>query len=304
MSVNQEVFATPNGYRARHYRSQDNLRIFFRDYPARLEAPDKIPLLCLPGVARNSKDFASLARRQMGARRVICPDYRGRGLSEYAKEWHQYQPPLVLGDIVDLLTSLNCHRVIACGTSFGGIMAMALAVRSPVLLAGVILNDVGPDVDHAGRKRVMGYIGRDMPQPDWPAAVQYLRRNFTMLSMESDADWLEFAQATFREGSDGQLHCDWDPKIAQPFLQSSGPAPDLWALFRALKPFPLLTFRGEISDILTPRTFERMAQEVSDHEQVTVPAVGHAPSLAEPVSREAISAFLGNCDKGAKASHV
>lgn len=289
-------------YRAGYYRSQDNLRLYFRDYPADPGAEEKLPLLCLPGVARNSKDFASLARRQNGKRRVICPDYRGRGLSDYAKDWQQYQPPMVLGDVVDLLASLNCHRVIACGTSFGGFLSMALAVRAPVLLAGVILNDVGPDVDHTGRKRVMGYIGRDLPQPDWPAAVQYLRRNFTMLSLESDEDWLEFAQATFREGSDGQLHSNWDPKIAQPFLQTSGPPPNLWALFRALRPFPLLSLRGEISDILTPRTFEHMAREIPHQRQVTVPAVGHAPSLVETASQEAIAAFLELCDE--QASHV
>ena len=290
-------------YRGRYYRSRDNLRLFYRDYPPGAETGDRLPLLCLPGVARNSKDFASLARRQQATRRVICPDYRGRGHSDRAEDWQQYHPALVLGDIVDLLASLNCHRVIACGTSFGGILAMALAVRAPVLLAGVILNDVGPDVDPTGRKRIISYIGRDMPQPDWDAAVQYLRQSLPMLSFDSDAEWREFADVTFREGSDGQLHVNWDPRIVQPFLQGGAKASDLWALFRALRPFPLLSLRGEISDILTEDTFAHMAAEIPHQQQVTVPGVGHAPTLLEPIAKDAIDAFLLRCDHQAEAGH-
>ena len=88
------------------------------------------------------------------------------------------------------------------------------------------------------------------------------------------------------------MHFDYDVNFVRPYAAGTAAVPDLWPFFRALGRVPVLALRGEASDILSPATFARMAQGKPDLVRVTVPGVGHAPSLNEPASRKAIDEFL------------
>jgi len=277
-------------FRERRVTSRDGLSLYLRDYGDAL-AP-RLPLLCLSGLTRNSADFARLAGRVCGERRVICPDYRGRGRSDYDPDWRHYEARTLLDDIASVLAALGIARAVVLGTSLGGILAMGLAAAKPLVVAGAILNDIGPTVETGGLAQILRYISADRPQPDWPTAATYLRRSLPFLSFTSDEDWLDFARATYREGADGALHFDWDIRLARPLRKARGAAPDLWPLYRGLGGVPVLALRGAASDILSAATFERMARETPAFVGVTVPGVGHAPSLDEPAAREAVDAFL------------
>jgi pimeloyl-ACP methyl ester carboxylesterase len=281
------------GHRERTLTAQDGLRLFYRDYGDPLAAGT--PVVCLSGLTRNSKDFDVLAARLSARRRVICPDYRGRGRSDYAADWRSYHPRVILGDLVQLLAATGVHRAVICGISFGGILAMALGVAEPTALAGVILDDIGPDLGAAGRARIMDYVSRDHPQPDWDTAVAALRAMFPTLSFKTDGDWRRFTEATFREGDDGRLHFDWDTALVKPFLAESEPR-DLWPLYRSLRHVPVLAIRGGLSDVLGEATLTRMAEEKPDLAHLTVPDVGHVPSLTEPETERAIDDLLARVD--------
>ena len=280
----------PEAYRERRYRSQDDLPLYYRDYGDPLSPPT--PLLCLTGITRNSRDFDRLAMRFAATRRVVCPDYRGRARSAYDPNWRNYRPETYLGDIRHLLAAANLHRVVVIGTSLGGILAMALGALQPASLAAVVLNDVGPELDRSGIGRILDYIGADRPQSNWPSAIAHLKTMFPKLGLETEEDWRRLAEGTFREEKDGTLHFDWDVALARPLLADRGEAPELWRLFRALRRIPVLAVRGGVSDVLTEATLARMAQEKPDLVRVTVPGIGHTPSLDEPVSRAALDAFL------------
>ena len=275
--------------RERVYTAADNLRLFFRDWGDEL-AP-ATPVLCLPGLTRNSSDFATLARR-LGPRRVICPDLRGRGRSAYAPDWRSYDPAIYVDDIRHLLALLGVGRVIVIGTSMGGLLGLALAVALPTSLAGLVLNDIGPEIGTAGAARVLDYISKDRPMADWPHAVAHLKEILPHLSLVADEDWLDFARGTFREDPDGQLHFDWDINLAKPLLNPPEPLPDLWALWQAAHPMPVLAIRGGVSDILSAETLVRMKATKPDLHQVIIPGVGHAPVLNEPLAVKAIDDFL------------
>ncbi len=276
--------------RERCYTAPDGLRLFFEDWGD--PRARRTPILCLPGLTRNSKDFTDFARRESGRRRVICPDLRGRGRSAYARDWRSYEPRTYLEDLRHLLAALGIGRLVVIGTSMGGLVGMAFAAAMPSVLAGLVLNDVGPDVDPDGGKRILDYISVDRPQPDWPTAVRHLRGRLKTLSLASEEEWLSFARATFREGADGLLHFDFDVNLTRPLLRSGGIEQDLWALWRALARTPVLAIRGEVSDILPAGTFTRMKAEHPDLAQASVPGVGHAPTLNEPPAREALDDFL------------
>jgi pimeloyl-ACP methyl ester carboxylesterase len=277
-------------FRERRIAARDGLSLYLRDYGD--PRSNRLPLLCLPGLTRNSADFARVAARQAGARRVVCPDYRGRGRSDYARDWRQYAPRTYLDDLAQLIAAIGQERVVVLGTSLGGLLAMGLAVLKPTAVAAVILNDIGPEVRQDGFGRLLDYISVDRPQPDWAAAASFLRRTLPMLSFRSDEDWREFARATYREAADGRLHFDWDVRLVRPLRTGSGAVPDLWPLFRALADIPVLALRGGASDILSDATFARMAEAKPDLVRVTVPGVGHAPSLDEQEARIALDDFL------------
>lgn len=280
-------------YRERRLGARDGLSLYYRDYGDPLAAG--VPLLCLAGLARNSKDFHPLASRVSGRRRVLCLDYRGRGQSDYDPDWRKYRHDVVLDDIFQLLAATNAHPVVICGVSYGGLMAMGLAVAAPSLLAGAILNDVGPDVDPAGSRRILTYIGQDRPQPDWDSAVAELRRALPTLSFPGADDWRRFTEATFRPGDDGLLHFDWDVQLVRPLLKPRE-VPDLWPPFGALRRLPVLAIRGGVSDVLSAATLQRMIAEKPDLAHVTVPGVGHVPSFEQPEVETAVDEFLARVD--------
>lgn len=276
------------GFRARRITARDGLALYVRDY-GDPHAP-RTPLLCLPGLTRNGADFARLAQRLAADRRVVCPDYRGRGRSERDRNWRHYAPQACLDDLAQVMAALGLERVVVLGTSFGGLLAMGLAVLKPGCVAGVILNDIGPEVRAGGLDRLIAYIATDRPQPDWSAAAAFLRQTLPTLSLRSEDDWLEFARGTYRSGPDGMLHFDWDVRLVRTL--GAGAVPDLWPLFRAIGRIPALALRGGVSEILAEATFARMADAKPDLVSVTVPGVGHAPSLEEPEARDAIDDFL------------
>ena len=277
-------------FRARRLAAQDGLSLYYRDYGDPLSP--RLPLVCLTGLTRNSADFADLADRHAGERRILCLDYRGRGRSAYDSDWRNYDPLIYVSDIAHLIAANDVHRAVVVGTSLGGVLTMALAVLKPTTLAAAVLNDIGPDVIAGGIARIMGYIGTDQPQSDWPSAIRYLRQLLPTLSIRTDEGWLKMAQATYRAGADGLLHFDWDVKLAKPLLAQSSSAPDLWPLFGALRRIPTLVLRGALSDVLSPETFARMALVKPDLERVTVPNSGHVPTLNEPEAAAAIDAFI------------
>jgi pimeloyl-ACP methyl ester carboxylesterase len=162
----------------------------------------------------------------------------------------------------------------------------------PAAVAGIVINDVGPDIQQEGVARILDYIGRDDPQPDWETAAQALERRLPLLGLQGAARWRRLAEGTYRMGEDGRLHVDWDTEIARPLRLRPRPPADLWPLFHALRGVPMLVIRGGQSDILTEATLARMIAARPDLRHVTLPGIGHVPQLDEPESLEAIDAFL------------
>jgi pimeloyl-ACP methyl ester carboxylesterase len=279
-----------SGFRECVFRSQDDLPLYWRDYGD--PASRRTPVLCLPGLTRNSKDFHLLARLLCRERRVLAPDYRGRGRSARDTDWHHYRPGTYLADVLDLLTVAGVHRLVAIGTSMGGLLAMGLAAVRPTMLAGLILNDVGPEIAGPGYRRILDYIGTDRPEADWDGAIAELKRMFPTLSLDTEAKWLRMANATYRRGADGTLHFDWDTALARALRSKPGELPGLWALYRGLGRRPVLAIRGGLSDVLSEATFDRMAEVKPDLQRVVVPNVGHVPALDEPEAATAIHEFI------------
>lgn len=278
-------------YREHFLTAQDGLKLYYRDYGD--AQSDRAPVICLGGVARNSKDFHELALHLCVQRRVLCPDYRGRGKSEWDSDYHNYRPEVHLSDLIHLMTATQVHRAIIIGTSYGGLLAMGLGAFQPTSLAGVVLNDVGPEISDSGAARISGYIGRDVRHDDWPAAAAATKAQFGAAFPDaSDDDWMDSARRIYVDDGNGKLRLDYDLALGKALQEQSGNVPDLWPLFGSLRHIPVLSIRGALSDVLSESTFARMASEKPDLVRVTVSNVGHAPMLDEPESLKAIDEFL------------
>jgi pimeloyl-ACP methyl ester carboxylesterase len=247
------------------------------------------PLLCLPGIVRTSGDFATLAHAIGTGRRVIAPDYPGRGQSGRSRDITRYAPEACLRDVLDICAALHLHSAIAIGTSFGGLLSMGLAAARPSLLRAIVLNDIGPELGSGGTEFVRRFIGHDIAFPDLDAAVTHLRAVLPPLSLDGDEAWRTMAALTYAPDGDGRLRPLWDTRIAR---LVNGRTPDLWPLFGALTHLPLLLVHGEASDILLPTTVTRMRTERPDMVVASLPGVGHAPTLTEPEVLGALRTFV------------
>lgn len=280
----------------RSWTSRDGLQLHFRDYPRSDPGPDdRPPLLCLHGLTRNARDFEDLAARLSGQWRVICPDLRGRGDSDYARDPMTYSPVQYFDDLEALLEDQAITRFVAIGTSLGGLLTMMLAARAPERVAAAVLNDIGPEIDPAGLARIREYVGQGRSHETWVHAARALQDTFQEAYPTYELpDWLRMAKRVMVIGSGGRIVFDYDMNIAVPFAAADNavPAPDMWPMFDALAGRPVLVLRGGLSDILSADTAARMAARGPDIELVTLPGVGHAPTLDEPDSIAAIDRLL------------
>ncbi len=277
------------------WASADGLTLRYRDYPGSEDrARARPPILCIPGLTRNARDFEPVAQAFAGEWRVICADLRGRGQSDYAKEPSSYTPVAYVADILALLDQAGLNRVVTVGTSLGGIVSMLLAVQASDRIAAAVLNDVGPEIEPAGLARIREYVGQGRSFPTWMHAARALMDQAGVAHPDfAIADWLRLAKRWMVVGGGGRIVFDYDMKIAEPFQQADPATPfDMWPVFRALAGRPLLAIRGALSDILSAATLARMQREIPAMETLVIPRTGHAPTLEEPAAQAAIVRLL------------
>ena len=281
----------PSPYTEAFSTSQDGLRLYTRVYEN--EAAGAATVLCLHGLTRNSRDFEDLAPHLQHRYRVIVPDLRGRGLSTWDPNPQNYQPAIYVQDILALLDSLGASAVTVIGTSLGGLLAMMLGVGYRTRIAGIVLNDIGPEADPVGIERIKGYAGRLPPPTDWSDAVAQTRTMFGDAWPNLSAErWSTIVRRGYRENAAGALRVDADPMIGEILRAAPAATANLWPFWKVLRGIPMLAIRGERSDILSAATFARMKAENPDLAQLEVAERGHVPLLDEPECTAAIDAFL------------
>jgi len=286
MDATQHLSAYKDGFLA----LSDGLRLHYRDYPGSRDLP---PIVCLHGLTRNARDFAEFAEIFSPRFRVVAPDFRGRGESDFDPQPGRYNPLTYAGDVQQLLDQLGIEQAILVGTSLGGIVAMVLATIAPQRVTAAILNDVGPQLERGGLDRIQSYVGKDLRFKNWEEAAAAIADNNNGLpATYSQADWVKAAQRACRE-EDGQIRYDYDMAIANVFRTvSAAPKYDMWPMFASLANKPLLIVRGENSDLLTGEALNRMRDQAPNAKAAVVAGAGHAPTLTEPDAISAIEAFL------------
>jgi len=273
------------------WQSHDGLRLYARIYSGPNSGAPTV--LCLHGLMRNSRDFEDLAPHLQRHYHVIVPDLRGRGFSARDPNPQNYQPAIYVQDILALLVTVDAPRVAVVGTSLGGMLAMMLGVTHPARITGIVLNDVGPEIDPVGIERIKQYAGRLPPARTWKVAVAQTVAVFgdAWPGLAPDR-WTALARRGYREDAAGVVEVDADPNIGEALRAAPAATLDLWPLWGALRNMPTLAIRGARSDILSAATFARMKHENPGLQQLEVANRGHVPLLDEPECIAALDAFL------------
>ena len=227
----------------RYFKSIEGLELYYREYGSRRSSGPT--LMCLPGLTRNGLDYEDLALYlEDNGFRVICPDYRGRGNSSYDTNWRNYNMHTYITDLQNLLFRAQVYRFALIGGSLGGMLAMTMGATLRAMVTGVILNDVGPDLDASGYSKLLDYLASETGHPDEAAAVAHLKEVQAHLNIQDDAGWSRYAHHLYRKDEAGRFNLNWDKGLLKALERGSGSS-DLWSLFRKLKSLPVLLLRGQ-----------------------------------------------------------
>jgi pimeloyl-ACP methyl ester carboxylesterase len=253
-------------------------------------------LVCAHGLARQGRDFDTLATALAAGWRVVCPDVVGRGQSDFLKDPSGYIIPTYVADMVTLVARLNVERVAWVGTSMGGLIGLALAALPGSPIHRLVLNDVGPVIEFAALERIGTYLGAPLRWPDEAAAADYLWSISQSFGPHSREQWLALCRPQLKPAPEGGLMSHYDPAIALPYrsftpeLAKAGETL-LWASYDALR-CPTLLLRGAQSDLLSAATAQAMAQRGPRARLVEFESVGHAPTLVAPDQVACVRDFL------------
>ena len=248
-------------------------------------------IVCAHGLTRNGRDFDALATRLSARWRVVCPDMIGRGRSDRVADPQLYALPQYVADCVTLVARLDVEHVAWIGKSMGGLIGMLLAALPGTPVARLVLNDIGPEIDEAGRDRIATYVGQDpvfATEAEGVAALRLLMRDFGPHTDEQ----FRLLTRHYLVPRQGGWGFHYDPAIAIPFRDQQGqPAPDLWPMYDAIR-CPTLVVRGAQSDILSAATATQMGRRGPQAECIAFEGVGHAPTFIAQDQIDAVERFL------------
>jgi pimeloyl-ACP methyl ester carboxylesterase len=249
------------------------------------------PVVCVHGYTSSAEAFNAPARRLHDRSRLIVPDVRGHGESAWSPGG-AYQYADQAADLAALVDTLRLDRFTLIGTSMGGIIAMTFAASHAHQLTGLVLNDIGPDVE-SGSQRITSTVGA---RPDKFAtledAMAWRREMSPVTASRPLDDQRELALGVLRQDAQGSWVWKMDPAyITQRVKQGPPRRPDLWPVLAKIA-CPTLVVWGTTSDVLSEAQAKRMVDTLPHGELVAVPGVAHAPTLVEPVVLAALERLL------------
>ena len=255
---------------------------------------DAPPVVCVHGYTSSAQAFSALARRLNDRCRLICPDVRGHGESEWSPD-RAYRYMHQAADLAAFVDRMELGRYTLIGTSMGGIIAMVHAAEYARRLNGLVLNDIGPDAEPGTQRITQTVNARPDDFATFDEAMAYRREISPITANRPLDDQRELALGVLRQGADGRWKWKLDPayvtgRVAR-IAEDAPVRSAAWATLARLE-CPTLVLWGSTSDVLSEAQAKRMVEILPHGELVVVPGVGHAPTLVEPAAFEAIDRLL------------
>ena len=261
-------------------------------------------VVCVHGLARNSRDFDYLAAALTPEYRVACMDVAGRGESDWLENKSEYTFSTYQSDAAAMLARASAplsSQIDWVGTSMGGLIGLFLAAKRNSPIRRLVLNDVGALIPWSALFRMKGYITRGRRFSSESEVEAYLREVCAPFGPLSDEQWRHLARHSARHGDDSHYHLRYDPAVGEGLHGHIDPefpigpdlmrGIDLWNVWSKLE-CPTLVLRGAQSEVLLPTTLAEMRARKPDVEIVEFPGVGHAPALMSADQIRVVKDFL------------
>ena len=261
-----------------------------------------VPLLLLHGFGNDAHVWDDFAPAVAPYYRTLALDHRGHGDSAWDPDG-TYDYEVLADDVEAVLAALEIERFVLVGHSLGGRVSTFFAGRHPERLAGLVLVDIGPEIDARGSMRIRQETVENM-DPEFDALGDYAR----MLSLNYPAATAEaiqrMARSTSKQRDDGKYVLKQDPRWrgvmegdgSDPAALEAAEQESIRAQWDALAkvPCPALVVRGAASDILSPDVADRMADEVLQNGRLAVVGqAGHSVMTDNPDGfRAAVTDFV------------
>jgi pimeloyl-ACP methyl ester carboxylesterase len=278
MSIRMLLAGTPHGF----------YRMSYMEWSGPVGAPT---VICVHGLTRNGRDFDMLAEALSSDFRVVCPDVLGRGKSDWLEHTEDYDFPVYIASMAQLIARLDAPEVLWVGTSMGGLIGMLTAALPNAPIKRLVINDIGPLLAKEGIARIATYVGKDPSFPDLVALEAYQREIAASFGPLTDAQWRHLATHAARTKPDGSLGLAYDPRIADTFRNAAPADVDLWPQWDRMA-CPTLVLRGANSDLLRRPDAMAMTQRGPRATLVEFAGIGHAPALMAHDQIAAVRGFL------------
>ena len=145
--------------------------------------PDAPTILCLLGGHQSAHSWDLVSLNLAQRYRVITPDQRGHGDSEWVRSG-AYSNDEMAADIIALSATLGLHRPIVMGHSMGGRNTLLAAQSEPELARALVIVDIGPEISEHGGRAIASFVAANEEFEDLNAFVENVRRYDPYRSLE------------------------------------------------------------------------------------------------------------------------
>jgi pimeloyl-ACP methyl ester carboxylesterase len=260
----------------RRFRRPYSIKVAYTDWGPR-DAP---VLVCCGGVVNTAMRFNYLAADLSDSFRVVCMDWLGRGRSAWMADERDYSLATCVEQLRQMIGHIGAGPVTVLGSSLGGSTAIELAARYPKLVRGLILNDVGPYISSARRKRraetlARHYVFRD--PADLLRRIGASQKNDGPISDDIRFN-LTFHQTRWSEADGGRIYRH-DVRALQAYRSDARESLRQWSQWERIG-CPIMVIHGLQSDVLIEPIIRRMRRDKA-LTVMQVPDTGHTPVLAD-----------------------
>jgi pimeloyl-ACP methyl ester carboxylesterase len=260
-----------------------------------------VPMLLLHGFGNEAHIWDDFAPIVAPYYRTIALDHRGHGQSDWDPE-QRYELDALVDDVEAVTAALGIERMVLVGHSLGGRVSTLFAGRHPTRLAGLVIVDIGPEVDARGSLRIRQDVESNI-EPVFASVEEYARTLSLSYPAATPEALRRMALHGVRRRADGRFELVIDPVwrgatagragSADAEQQEESVRQRMWGALAAL-PCPVLVVRGAASDILSPEVADRMVDEVLQNGRLAVvPQAGHSVMTDNPPGfNEAVGSFV------------
>jgi pimeloyl-ACP methyl ester carboxylesterase len=259
-----------------------------------------VALLLLHGFGNDAHIWDDFAPAVAPYYRTLALDHRGHGDSAWDAE-RRYEHELMVADLEAATLALGIDRLVIVGHSLGGRVATLFAGRHPERMAGLVLVDIGPELDPRGILRIRAEV-ESSQAPVFGSVEEYGRLLSLHYPAAQPRALLRMAQHGLRRREDGRYVLKMDPALRGAGFAGSAEEAALrerqmseaqWDALRRIAR-PTLVVRGAASDVFSAETAERMVDEVLAKGRLAVVArAGHSVMTDNPEGfRDAVAAFV------------